>query len=275
MASSNLTMLAAAGLLGVDAALSCGCSALMPCDARARVEARTEAQIAAALEKYPAPVEGESSSQVVEEVQVEKAVAEVLRYSRWVEGNTLVSTGLPEMRFDVHQDFAYAGSTRYELIGEVAAEAFLFVDADEDGVVQRKLTFIFEGALPDSDFTYGYTSDDVVTLGGREFLGDVFFAWGINEAVSAYLESDTAIHDAYLSSAGYTQPNDLLIRRLVHIANDERNAECIVAYAEDMGSLGYTQEELGEGGQANALIPEIEDSLRERALASFSVETSQ
>jgi hypothetical protein len=272
MSASHLSLLALAGVLGADAALQTGCDVIAPCPAQVAVAERTELEMVAlmaARKDVPAPV------RIAEPVEVVQApVAEVLSHSRWVEGNTLVSTGLPEMTVDIDPAFSFVGSTRYELVGELAAEAFIFAE-QADNEVARTLTFVFEGALPDSDFAYDFTPSDTVMIADEAYAADALFAWGMHEAVELFPEQDNAIHRNLIGAAGLQQADDMLIQRFVRTTNEDSTAQCIIAYAEDLASLGKTEAELEEGGRFNHMIPEIETSLRERALASFTVQSSQ
>lgn len=241
-----------AGVLGIEGAMLPSCASLTDCPAAEVVAQRRAAEEA-----------GEQAPTADIEAPFHPA--------RWVDAGTLVSTGRPNIEIDVADDFDYVGVTRYELLGEVSAEAFIFADADGEGFINRQLTFIFEGALPDSDFTYRYSGDDTERLGRHDYIADTFFFWGMDEAIRAEPGRDTAIINRFLAERGYEQPDDGLIQRFVRVVTEDRRHEFIIAYMEDLGDLGYTRDELEEGGVANELVPDISASLRDRALASFTV----
>lgn len=285
MSTSNLSTLAIAGLLGADAALMCGCSVLAPCPADSAVEQRTQQQIAAAMVRDDSrpvrivkpgtdtEIAPEDLDEYIEEV-ASKPVSEIMSHSRWVEGNTLVSTGLPEMSIDIDPAFHFVGSTRYELLGEVAAEAFIFADTT-DTAIDRKITVVFEGAMPESATAFTYSTDDTEVIAGETYSADALFAWSTPEAFRLFPERDSAIHNDYITSTGLTQPEHMLIQRFARTTNDDASAECIIAYAEDLSAQEFSESDLQEGGPWNHMIPDLETSLRERALASFTVQSSQ
>ena len=192
----------------------------------------------------------------------------------------VVSTGIelpsglddvPNIHLEVDETFTFAGSTRYTLIDQVAAEVFVFTDADAQGNITRQLNFIFEGTLSGSDFAYDYASDESQRVGAHTYIPDTYFFWEMDGAIAEEPDRDTAIIDRYLRSQGFAPPRDGLIQRFVRVATEDRRNEFIIVYMEDLGGLGYSQQELDAGGTANHLVPGIAESLRDRALESFEV----
>lgn len=190
--------------------------------------------------------------------------------TRYVIGQVLTSTYLPEVRLEFDPAFKYAGSQRVELYGLAEAEQHFFVDADEEGRIRRLYWIQFESYLPGNRFTYDYKVTKLVNLGGFDFIADALVVSGKDEP--ARPGSDTAHAQAFLKSKGFPETSDeLMLQRLVHILGEDRRSEMMIMYVEDLEARGLSASALKDGSGPTGLWPKVAQDLFERASRNLAI----
>ena len=190
---------------------------------------------------------------------------------RSVRGQVLTSTALPAVSLRFGDAFRFVGTQSFLLYGVARAEQYVFVDADDAGLVRRLYLVQFEGYLPDNTYTYDYPVTRLVRVGGLPFIADAD-ARNV-QADAERPDSDTCRLDGFLAAHGYRLPSDeVLSERLVHLVDAEKRREVMVLYSEDLGRFGCTAAELAEGGRAAVRWPELEELILRHALKGLQVE---
>ncbi|HYP52361.1 MAG TPA: hypothetical protein VEQ42_02410 [Pyrinomonadaceae bacterium] len=190
--------------------------------------------------------------------------------TRVFKDGVLVSKELPAVRVGVDKAFKYLGGQSFILYGVARAEQHFFVDADKDGRVRRLYWLQFEGYLPNNTHSYNYKSDTKVNLGGLEFMADSHPA--NLAAMPPRPDSDGARARAFLAAKGFrTASDDILLQRLIHLADATRRSELLVIYVEDLAGTGLTAADLSPGGSAAARWPERSKALLERATKGLTI----
>ena len=186
---------------------------------------------------------------------------------RRVEGRTLVSDRMPPIRLRVAESFDGAGRLRFVLYGVARVESFLFVAHDHHRV-ERLLLVQFEGYLDHNDHVYDYPITETVTIGGHAYLTD---AAVMSLATPPPPDSDVGRALARLGELGYVLPAAGVSQRFVRVLDETKRNELLILYAEDLGAFGLTVDDVAPGGPGAERWDEIARSVRERALASFTV----
>jgi hypothetical protein len=190
--------------------------------------------------------------------------------ARSVKGQVLTSTALPVVQLEFGKEFRYLGSQDFILYGVARAEQHFFVEADAQQNLKRFYWVQFEGYLPDNTNSYRYKPTKVVKLGGLDFIAD---AYARNlKANPSRPDSDGARAKTFLESKGYRWAGDeVLMQRLVHLADEAKRNELMVIYAEDLQPRGLTAADLAQTGKAAAQWEEIAAGLLERAQKDMRV----
>lgn len=188
---------------------------------------------------------------------------------RTVQGNRLSSDQLPTIQIEVDPSFTYAGGLRF-ILNEVAnVEQHHFVIADAQRRVQRLLWFQFEGFLDNNQHRYQYEINEVLTLGGFDFLHDAD-VHDVDEDYQARPTSDSAHVVDFLKANGHGWDGETCFKRLVWLDTDKRN-ELMIIYSEDLSPLGYRMAELTKAGPPAADWALLFPALHDRALQSFKI----
>jgi hypothetical protein len=74
-----------------------------------------------------------------------------------------------------------------------------------------------------------------------------------------------------LTAKGYRLPAEAMSQRFVHLTDETKRKELMIIYAEDLALAGYTLADIGKGGKAADKWPEIQNALRERAVAGIKL----
>jgi hypothetical protein len=187
---------------------------------------------------------------------------------RKVKGQVLISSQNPAIRIEFDKGFKYVGSQSFILYDVAAAEQHFFVDADDQGRVQRLYWVQFEGYLPNNTHSYDYQSKKVVRLAGLDFVADAF-PRNI-KANPGRADSDGSRARTFLESNGYRlASDDILSQRLVHLVDEAKRNELMIIYIEDLGHTGLTAADLSAGGRAAGRWDETAKGLLERTLANM------
>jgi hypothetical protein len=177
---------------------------------------------------------------------------------------------MPAVNIEFDEGFEYVGGHSFILYDVAHAEQHFFVDADEQGRVQRMYWVQFEGYLPSNTLAYRYEVNRTVRIGGLEFIADAY-ARNTKESPGRP-DSDGARARDFLEEKGYRMASDeVLSQRLVHLIDGAKRNELMIIYREDLGSMGLTAADLAEGGRAVARWDEISDGLLDRAVNGMKV----
>jgi len=190
--------------------------------------------------------------------------------ARTVKGQVLTSSAMPALGLEFGKEFKYAGNQDFILYNVARAEQHFFVDADKQGRIKRLYWVQFEGYLPDNTHTYGYKANQVVNLGGLDFIAD---AWVRNLKVNpGRPDSDGARARAFLASQGYRlASDDVMSQRLVHLVDEAKRNELMIIYLEDLSATGLSASDLSPGGRAAAQWGDLSKQLLDRAVKSMKV----
>jgi hypothetical protein len=190
-----------------------------------------------------------------------------------VQGQTLISLGMPSVRLKFDPAFKYAGRQSFILYDVAHAEQHFFVDADKAGRIRRMYWIQFESYLPSNTNTYKYQVTKSVNLAGLDFIAD---ANARNVKTNpGRPDSDGSRARVFLESKGFRLASDEVItQRLVHLVDESKRSEIMIIYLEDLSALGFTAADVAEGGKAFARWNEMSKELLERALKNMQLSRS-
>ena len=186
---------------------------------------------------------------------------------RVVKGNTLVSERDPKITLEFREPVEYVGADRWVLYDVADCEVHVFVQADSSRKVLRLYWVQFEAYLPTVPHSYdGYNSPVRADIGGREFIVDGWFRPTGPGSGTGRPGSDREHVLKLLAAKGYALPNEMMMRRMVHLPTPDRRKELMIIYAEDLAPTGLTVADLNPGGKAESERPRLEKELLQRAL---------
>ena len=191
--------------------------------------------------------------------------------ARSVKGQVLMSKSLPAVRLTFDRNFKYIGSQDFILYDVARAEQHFFVDADAQGNIKRFYWVQFEGYLPSNTHTYNYKSPKIVNIAGLDFFADTYF---VNAKTNpSRPDSDGSRMQAFLKSKGYRiVGDDVMLQRLVYMADEGKRNELMIIYMEDLSPLGLTAADLSPNGSAASRREELTKALLERAQKGMKIE---
>jgi hypothetical protein len=196
--------------------------------------------------------------------------AEIPTPSRTVKGQTLISKEMPALNITFDKAFKYAGAQSFVLYNVANAEQHFFVDADKEGRIKRFYWVQFEGYLPSNTHSYDYKVNNLVNLGGLDFIADAFPRNVKNNLGRP--DSDGSRARTFLESKGYRLANDeVLSQRLVYLIDEAKRNELMIIYLEDLAPTGFTAAELSPGGRAHDKWNSISESLLKRATSTLKI----
>ncbi|MCB9436901.1 MAG: hypothetical protein H6673_07900 [Anaerolineales bacterium] len=193
---------------------------------------------------------------------------------RPVTNNLITSEAMPAIRVQVHPSLTYVGTLESTLRQTSFAEIAIFVDADEQGRISRKLTVYFEHFLESAlDKRFRYNTPETVTLNGVVYQTDLRCV-----PSHLYLEDDDTESDwqqinRYLAGQGYAPPyhqEQVLTKRLIRLLGDDQRAEFLLVYNEAHAGPPHTHPD------DMYLVLKSDDrqhlaGFEQRALASFQL----
>ena len=191
--------------------------------------------------------------------------------ARSVKGQVLMSKSLPAVRLTFDKNFKYIGSQDFILYDVARAEQHFFVDADPQGHIKRFYWVQFEGYLPSNTHTYNYKSPKMVNIGGLDFFADTYF---VNAKTNpSRPDSDGSRMQTFLKSKGCSiAGDDVMLQRLVYMADEGKRNELMIIYMEDLSPLGLTAADLAPNGSAANRREELTKALLERAQKGMKIE---
>lgn len=198
------------------------------------------------------------------------ATDRIFAQTRPVRGQILISTQLPSVSLEFAKPFKYVGGHSFVLYEVANAEQHFFVDADKEGRIKRMYWVQFEGYLPSNSHVYDYQATKVVNIGGLDFIADAS-ARNI-KANPGRPDSDGNRARAFLTSKGYRLGSDeVMMQRLVHLADKEKRNELMIIYLEDLSARNLTAADLAAGGKAADEWKSVSKGLLERATKNLKL----
>jgi hypothetical protein len=179
---------------------------------------------------------------------------------RTANGDTLSSPELPKAKLKFKKPFKYVGGHTFILYDVARAEQHFYVDADNDGNVNRLYWVQFEGYLPSNKHTYNYQSPEKVNLGGFDFYVDAYASK--IDPKQGRTDSDGNRARAFLAEKGYKMAfDDVMFRRLVNMVTPDNRTELMIIYMEALTPTGFTASDLNPNGKAADKWPAISAAL--------------
>lgn len=194
--------------------------------------------------------------------------------TRTVEGTTVISDLHPAVKVTVPQSAVFVGSVRWPLYDVVDAEIYLFVEADQDKVVERLYLIQFEAYLPshpELKFDYPTSNPEKTDLGpfSVHVRPEFSTAKGGGDAPAG---SDVGQMQKLLSDNGYTLPYGALSVRFVHLPTPDQRKELLMVYGETLVPAVLQINEAAAAGDKVIALDAVYDALIERGKAAFSIE---
>lgn len=193
---------------------------------------------------------------------------------RPVYNNLLVSEAMPAIRVQVHPSLTYGGTVELNLRQIAHAEIAIFLDADEQRRITRKLTIYFEHFLDNvPNMRYRYDMPDTIMLNGETYQSDLRCMPAQLYLEDDDTESDWQQIDRYLAGLDYAPPyhrEQVVTKRCVRLLGDNQRAEFLLVYSETHDGPPHTRPE----DAYLVLTPDDRQQLRgfeQRALASFQL----
>ncbi len=200
---------------------------------------------------------------------------------RFVDGSTLVSAKLPEIKINVADEFQFVGSFPFEILGNsneypeqyrdravASGERFVFVKA-EGKKVEKLFVVQFEGFLPDNKFIYNYDFSKAMQLGSNRYRHNLWF-YDSQKNAKQNPGNEGAKTRNFLIDKGYILEDEFMMSRFVGLASPDRKNEIIIFYIEML--RGQLKQPLAE---FEKLSKEDRSRIRkefyERSKLSFSI----
>ncbi|NND70279.1 MAG: hypothetical protein HKN43_01740 [Rhodothermales bacterium] len=160
------------------------------------------------------------------------------RISRSVINNTVVSTALPEITFDVDPAFRFLGKFDFKIRDVAVGQRFIFAD-EADGLVARLFIVQFENFLPSNEETYNYNFESAEDIGGHLFRQNTW-AYSNADAERNNPTGEGALTAQFIRDAGLVLEDELIMSRFLTVPDKERRHEMILFYLEPASTTGYT-----------------------------------
>lgn len=191
---------------------------------------------------------------------------------RFVNGNVLISSELPDIQVRVSEAFHYLGTFDFTIPEIAAGERYIFAET-HGHKINRLFIAQFEAILPQSTITYNYRFDDALTLGTHKFRQNTY-AYSNGAARQENPQGEAALTADFLSKRNYHLQDELMMSRFVTVPDQERKHELILFYIENVSESGRQLEDFYMDDQETELWKEISWSLTRRSFENFEVTAS-
>jgi hypothetical protein len=125
---------------------------------------------------------------------------------RFMQDGVLVSLSDPSLAIKVDESFKFVGRHSFSIRDVAAGERFVFVDTQDQRLINRTLIVQFEGFLPGVDNFYRYDLTGAPVIAGYPFLSSGY-AYNIIKAIAENPRSESAATYPFLESKGYAIPD--------------------------------------------------------------------
>ena len=202
---------------------------------------------------------------------------------RSVEGNTLTSIELPEIKIKVDEEFRFLGKFDFEIIASsneypddiigkpvAAGERLIFAVVDNANAIEKLFIVQFEGFLSTNDFIYNYNFDNADLIGKNKYRHNTWFYDG-KQSAKENPQGEGAKTQSFLKEKGLFLEDHLMMSRFVGLASEDRKNEIIIFYYEMLKkSTGYSLDEW-ENSISRKKAISIDSAFVERSKKSFSI----
>lgn len=188
---------------------------------------------------------------------------------RVVQGNTLISTALPNIRIRIDRAFRYVGKIDFKIRDVAQGERYIFVES-QDKVITRMFIAQFEGFLSNNAMTYNYSFQNALDLNGHRFKQNTF-AYSNKEARTKNPTGEAALTAAFLRENGLALEDELMMSRFVTVPDSERRHELILFYVENASSTGRRLQEFYERDTETEVWKELSKTLTAKSLKNFEI----
>jgi hypothetical protein len=187
---------------------------------------------------------------------------------RTVQQNVIISAQRPSIRIELPTRARHLGADRWILYDVADCELHVWIEANQDKVVNRLYWVQFEAFLPSKPQSrYNYPFTRTRNIGGLNF--DVRARFGPNTPPKP--ESDADHVWKMIEGAGYKLPQDMMNVRFVHLPDEQKRTELMIIYAEDLKPTGLTAADLEPEGKANDRWAALEQALIERGAQNLKL----
>jgi hypothetical protein len=179
---------------------------------------------------------------------------------RTVQQNVITSAQRPSIRIELPTHARYLGADRWILYGVADCELHVWIEANQDKIVNRLYWVQFEAFLPSKpESRYNYPFTRTIDIGGLSF--DVRARFGASTPPKPASDADHVWK--MIEGAGFKLPRDMMNVRFVHLPDEQKRTDMVI-YAEDLKPTGLTAADLEAGGKASAQWAALEQALIER-----------
>lgn len=183
---------------------------------------------------------------------------------RTIDGDMILSPGMPRAVIRYSQDFIYLGDLQYIARDTHHVEEFIFLRPNSIGHATRLLLVHFEGFLENKEGSYEFPNENILRLYEQDFSYERYFI-NIQDDLSRFPGSDLAHAADYIRQRAYTLAGDMIYQRFQrYVSPDQRNLFS-VSYMEANNEPHLTAANLAQDESAA-------QGLFDRARSSFSIE---
>jgi hypothetical protein len=188
---------------------------------------------------------------------------------RFVRGQVLVSTRLPNIRVRLSKAFHFVGKFSFTVPNMAKGERYIFAET-HGRKVKRLFIAQFETILPDSSETYNYSFKDALTLGGHKFRPNTF-TFSRRASVKTDPPDEGVLTTEFLTRKGYILEDEVMVSRVVNVPDVERKHEMILFYMENINDSGHRLRDFYNGEERTPLWQEMSRALTKRSFESFAI----
>lgn len=203
--------------------------------------------------------------------------------TRYVEGNRIISTELPEIEIEVGGEFSYVGNFDFEILvnsdeypkelqgkAVAAGERFVFAAVEGNRAIKKLFIVQFEGFLAENDFVYNYNFDRAEYIGDNKYRHNTWF-YDSKKLAQENPNNEGAKTRAFLQEKGFQLEDEFMMSRFVGLASEDRKHEIIIFHLEMLKkTTGYSLDEY-ENSISREEAGTIREALVERSRNSFKI----
>jgi hypothetical protein len=183
---------------------------------------------------------------------------------RTIDGDMILSPGMPRAAIRYSQDFIYLGDLQYIARDTHHVEEFIFLRPSSIGHASRLLLVHFEGFLENKEGSYEFPNPHTMHLYGQDFSYERYFI-NIQDDLSRFPGSDLAHAADYIRQRSYTLAGDMIYQRFQRYVSPDRRNLFSISYMEANNEPRLTEASLAQDESAA-------QAMLERARSSFSIE---
>ena len=190
--------------------------------------------------------------------------------NRRVVNNTIISDKLPKIKVAVSDEFEYVGRFPFTIRDVAGGERFVFVDAAENGKVERLFIAQFEGFFGHIDNSYKYSFANAEIMGGHKFRHNTW-AYSNKNSRAKNPKGEGVLTEDFLKEKGYTLEDELMMSRFLTVPEEDKKHELILFYLENVSKTKHTISDFYKDDKATEIWREISKGLTKRSRKSFEI----